>query len=371
MSEEIANVNPLGHASDDEALRAPFRDWLASKWTDVEDLEVAPFEVPKSGYSAKTVFVPLAYTRDGQRVEEKVCLRIENPEPAIYPQQAPGLDVEIEIQYRSMELLEKTGKVPLAKPLGYEADPGILGQPFFVMEFAGGDVMTEDPPYTQAGFFFDASPDERRKIYRRAMQQMVNFHTIDWQDAGFDWLVAPGASPSVERQIDVWESYGRRELGDRVHEDFEIGIEWLRKNLPTDLPPALSWGDSRPGNIIFRNNEVHAITDFENIAVAPKEIDVGWWMLFDRTMHEAIGNERPAGEPTRQEARALYAELAGEPVPDTFYHEVLGGVRYAAIVVRVMNRMVDRGQLPADHTIWLNNPAATALSQLLDKGGLR
>ena len=94
-------------------------------------------------------------------------------------------------------------------------------------------------------------------------------------------------------------------------------------------------------------------------------------MLFDRTMHEAIGNERPEGEPSRQESRALYGELAGVPAPDTFYYEVLGGVRYSAIVVRVMNRMVDRGQIPADHTIWLNNPAATALSQLLDKGGLR
>jgi len=89
------------------------------------------------------------------------------------------------------------------------------------------------------------------------------------------------------------------------------------------------------------------------------------------TMHEAMGIELPQGGPTRQEARELYAELAGEPVPDTFYYEIFGGVRYAAIVVRVMNRMVDRGQLPADHTIWLNNPAATALAQLLDEGGLR
>lgn len=365
--------NPFDHAEvdQDEALRAPFREWLAAQWSDVSDLEVGAFQLPKSGFSAKTVFVPLSYTRDGERVHEKVCLRIENPEPAIYPRQAPGLDVEIEIQYRSMSLLEKTGRVPLARPIGYEPDSSVLGQPFFVMEFVGGDVMTEDPAYTDAGFFFDASPADRRAIYRRAMQQMVDFHTIDWQKAGFEWLVAPGEAPTVERQLDLWEAYGRRELGERVHEDFEIGVAWLRKHLPTDLAPALSWGDSRPGNIIFRDNEVAAITDFENIAVAPKEIDVGWWLLFDRTMHEAIGKARPDGEPTREEARALYAELAGERELDTFYYEVLGGVRYAAIVVRVMNRMVQRGQLSADQTIWLNNPAATALSQLLDEGGLR
>ena len=38
----------------------------------------------------------------------------------------------------------------------------------------------------------------------------------------------------------------------------------------------------------------------------------------------------------------------------------------AAIVVRVMNRMVARGDLPADQTIWLENPATDCLLQLLD-----
>ena len=361
----------MSEENEDEALRVPFRDWLATRWSDVSKLEVGEFELPKSGFSAKTVFVPLTYERDGIPVEDKVCLRIENPEPAVYPQQAPGLDVEIEIQYRSMELLEKSGKVPLAKPLGYEPDASVLGQPFFVMAFAQGEVMTEDPAYMEEGFFAEASPDDRRKIYRRAMQMMVDFHTVDWKEDGFEWLVAPGEAPTVERQIDVWESYMRRELGDREHPDFDIGVAWLRKHLPTDLPPALSWGDSRPGNIIFRDHEVLAITDFENISVAPKQIDVGWWMLFDRTMHEAIGKDRPDGEPTRQESREMYAELAGLPVPDTYYYEVLGGMRYSAIVVRVMNRMVARGHLPADQTIWRENPAATALAQLLDKGGLR
>ncbi len=362
---------PYGSILPDEELRAPFRDWLAHRWTHVSDLEVGELALPKSGFSAKTVFVPLRYRKDGQLVEDKVVLRIENPEPAIYPQQAPGLDVEIEIQYRAMELLDRSGRVPVAKPIGYEPDASILGQPFFVMAFAEGEVMTEDPAYMEHGFFAEATPDQRRQIYRRALQMMVDFHTIDWQAGGFDWLVAPGVRPGVERQIDVWEQYMRRELGDRIHEDFDIAVAWLRKHLPTDLEPALSWGDSRPGNIIFRDHEVLAITDFENMAVAPREIDVGWWLLFDRTMHEAIGKARPDGEPTREEIRSLYAELTGTPKPDTYYFEVLGGMRYSAIVVRVMNRMVGRGQLPPDQTIWRENPAATALAQLLDKGGLR
>jgi hypothetical protein len=44
---------------------------------------------------------------------------------------------------------------------------------------------------------------------------------------------------------------------------------------------------------------------------------------------------------------------------------VFAAARYSAIVVRVMNRMVARGQLPPEQTIWLENPASACLSQML------
>ena len=356
--------------NDDAALRAPFRDWLARRWPDAKSLELGEFRLPKSGFSARTIFVPTRCERGGKTVERQIVLRIENPEPAIYPQQAPGLDVEIAIQYRAMQGLIATGKVPLAPLIGYEADAGILGQPFFAMDFVKGDVMTESPPYGEAGFFFEADPKLRRAIMTRGLETVATFHTIDWRAAGFEWLAHPDEPPSLERQIDVWERYMRRELLGKVHPDFDRGVEWLRKNLPKGLAPALSWGDARPGNMLFEGDRVLCITDFENIAIAPKEIDFGWWLLFDRTMHESIGQARLPGEPTRKEQREIYAGAAGIPVPDTYYYELLAGVRYAAIVVRVMNRLVDRGALPVDQVIWRENPAAEALKQLLAEGGI-
>jgi hypothetical protein len=35
-----------------------------------------------------------------------------------------------------------------------------------------------------------------------------------------------------------------------------------------------------------------------------------------------------------------------------------------------MNRLVGRGVLPPDQIIWRENPAAAALKQILDKGGI-
>ncbi len=89
--------------------------------------------------------------------------------------------------------------------------------------------------------------------------------------------------------------------------------------------------------------------------------------MFDRWSHESMGADRLPGEPTRDEQREIYARYAGRVVDDTRYWEIFAAARYAAIVVRVMNRMVARGDMPADNTIWLDNPATTCLMQLLDE----
>jgi aminoglycoside phosphotransferase (APT) family kinase protein len=88
--------------------------------------------------------------------------------------------------------------------------------------------------------------------------------------------------------------------------------------------------------------------------------------MFDRWSHEVMGAARLAGEPTRDEQRDRYSEATGRDVGDTFFFEVFAAVRYTVIVVIVMNRMVARGDLPADQTIWLENPAVDCLVQLLD-----
>lgn len=368
MSQDEAGIGTSAPTAEEDALRVPLAEWLARRWPEARSIEVGPIEAPRSGFSAKTVFVPVRLERDGQRIDEKLVLRLESPEPAIYPQQAPGLDVEIEIQYRAMEGLIATGKVPLAPLVGYESDASLLGAPFFVMSFVPGDVMIESPPYTQEGFFTELDPDGRRQMICEGLRVLADFHTIDWRQAGFEWLLSPGHAPTVGRQIDLWEAYARRELGERRHPDLERAFDWLRRHEPGQLEPGLSWGDSRPGNIIYRDRRCACITDFENIAIAPPEIDLGWWLMFDRTQHECVGADRLPGEPTREEQREIYAGHAGRPISETFYFELLAAARYAAIVVRVMNRLVQRGAIPADQTIWLTNPASDALARILAEG---
>ena len=354
-------------ASDDAGVqdRGALARWLGEHLADASDIDVGPLERPASGFSAETLITEVSFTRDSRPVTERIVVRKESPDPAIYPPQSPDLDVEVWIQYSIMRALTEHTDVPIAPLLGYEADTSVLGAPFFVMGFVDGDVPIENPIYTQSGFFVDATPEVRRLMLHDGLHVLARVHAIGWRAAGLDWLVAPGTTPSTATQLEIWERSAERELAGRVHPHLDRALEWLHRHEPEPLPPTLCWGDPRPGNMIWRDGRCVCATDFEAASIAPAEVDLGWWLMFDRTMHESVGTPRLPGEPTRAEQRAHYARCAGRDPGDTHLYEVFAAVRYTAIVVRVMNRAVARGFLPADQTIWLTNPASAALADLL------
>jgi aminoglycoside phosphotransferase (APT) family kinase protein len=347
---------------DDFDTRA-LEGWLSGA-LGADEVRVGAVRRPQgSGFSAETMIFTAEVTRGGATDEDRLVLRLESPDPAVYPQQA-GIDVEVEIQYRVMDALARHSRVPVAPLVGYEDDRSVLGMPFFVMRFVDGVVPIENPLYTREGFFVDASPDDRRRMIDDGLRVLAAVHAVDWRRAGFDWLIPPGVTPGTAAQLDVWQRYATRELGGRQHGPLDEAMEWLWANLPDEPELVLCWGDSRPGNIIWRNFEPVCATDFEAVSIGPPALDLGWWLMFDRWVHETFGVERLPGEPDRDEQRRRYVELTGRDI-DTHYYEVFAAARYAAIVVRVMNRTELRGQLAPDQIFWLENPATDCLRQLL------
>ncbi len=358
--------------SDDSVLAEALADWFAAARPSVGDVVVSDVRRPSgSGFSADTVFCTATWTEAGVRSAHPLVLRRESPDPAMYPQQVPGFDVEIEFQYRVMSALRGSGAdIPLADLLGYDADPRPLGTPFFLMEYVAGQVPVENPPYPVEGFFHDAAPEQRAAMVGDGLRVLAALHALDWRAAGLEWLVTKAETPSPITQFHIWEECADKELRGREHPVLDRARAWLRERLPAAsvacAPDAFSWGDARPGNMIWRDFRCVCVTDFEAAAIAAPELDLGWWLMFDRASHEAIGVPRLPGEPTREEQRAAYAAHAGRDIGDTHVWEVLAAMRYTVIVVRAMNRAEDRGLMPPGRTIWRDNPASVCLAQLLD-----
>jgi aminoglycoside phosphotransferase (APT) family kinase protein len=354
--------------TEDDGGLAALEAWLQPRLDGASYLKVTHGGKPGSGFSAETSIVDATWVAGGDARSQKFVLRKETPDPPVYPTQVPGLTTEVDIQYRVMQAVADHSDVPIAPLVGYEGDTSVLGAEFFVMGFVDGVVPIESPPYPEAGFFTELSPESRRTMLANGLGALAAIHAMDWEAAGLGWLVPDGAEPTAARQLRLWSEYAERELQGRDHPLLARALEWLHANVPPEAEPSLCWGDPRPGNVIWKGDAVACVTDFEAASIAPPLVDLGWWLFFDRTMH---GDERLPGDLTRDEQRALYEERVGHPVGDTTWYEVFAGARYAAIVVRVMNRMVDRGHLPADQRIWIDNPIVPCLAAVMEEAGIR
>jgi aminoglycoside phosphotransferase (APT) family kinase protein len=342
----------------------PLARWLTTQ-LDVDRAEVGEFDRPSGGYSAETLIVPLTLTQGATVTHEQVVLRREMPEPPIYPVQVET-DNEIEIQWRVMNALAAHATVPIAPMLGYETDSAVLGSPFFVMGFIPGEIPREDPMYVIDGFYVDASADERTRMITTGIEAMAGVHAVDVAAAGLEWLSPAGEVNDGHRQLRIWRDYAERELDGRPHDLMMRAFDRVADELPTGSEPVLNWGDARLGNVIWQDFRPGCLTDFEASALAPVEMDLGWWLMFEQWSHLSAGLEPFPGALSPEAQVERYQTASGRTVDDIGPWVLFAAARYAAIVVRVMNRMVTRGLLPADQTLYLD-PIAPVLQPLLDR----
>ncbi len=341
--------------------------WLAERLGAVGTVDITDVRSLSTGFSAETIALGVCYgDRHGAR-ERRLILRRESPEPAVYPQQARGFDIEVDIQYRVMTALAEGTGIPLAPVIGYEGSSDVVGAPFFVMDFVEGEVPLVSPSYAEQGFFADASAVERHQMIADGIRVFADLHTLNWNLHGLGWLLAGGEEPTAGRQLRIWSEYAHRELRGREHPLMSEALAWLQSNMPEHEPASVTvlWGDPRPGNMIWRDHRCVCVTDFEAAAVGPFLVDLGWWLMFDRCSHEYSDAARLEGEPTREEQAELYFQAAGRQTQPTEWYEILAAFRYSAIVVRVANRSVDRGQMPVHNNLWLENPATACLRGLM------
>ncbi len=336
--------------------------WLAQRRPDGRRPRLTALGKPGSGYSAENLVLS---SRWEGGPDERLVLRRDTADPPIYPAQSPRTTTGVLLQHSVMDAIRRAGRVPVADSLGLEADPQVLGVPFFVMRYVPGDVPGEDPPYTRSGFFVDAAPSDRGRLVTEGLRALARLHQTDIDDPGLATLHATGSRDGAQRQLDVWEVSLREGLAGRTSPLIDNSLVWLHDRSPPPARPVLSWGDARPGNMIWQDFRVACITDFEGAALGPRELDVGWWLMFDYWMHEGSGTARLAGEPDRSQQRAIYERSAGTSIGATTWFEIFSALRFATTVVHVMNRWVARGAVPEDQTLWRDNPATAVLAALL------
>jgi aminoglycoside phosphotransferase (APT) family kinase protein len=342
--------------------------WFSSKRPDASEVSVGGIDIPSAtGFSNETVFFEVDWTEGGVGHHERFVARIEPPTGALFPMQTGECTVSVGVQFRAMELAAANG-VAMCPLVGFEPDPSVLGQPFFVMGFVEGVIPADVPRYSQAGFLVDDStPEERERMVRTGLGAMAQVHAIDWRNAGLEWLDASGTgNPTQAVQLQLYRTFVTEQLAGREHPVMFQALDWLEANDPQDERVGLIWGDTRLGNVIWQDYEPAVVCDWEACALGPTEADIGWWLMFDRMSFDDLGAERMEGFPTREDMIRMYEEASGRAVRNPHYWEVFGTMRFAAIMIPLADRMVAAGLMPAEINMSVANDVTNALAKLLE-----
>jgi len=349
---------------DPDEVAAVLGRWLKTRAAHDGAIEVFDVQAPASnGFSNETILCRARTTAGGRTTERRLVVRVAPTKHFLF------LDADFSAQYRVMRTLAdgRTG-IPLPTLGWYEEDPSYLGVPFFTMDHVEGKVPADNLPYTMEGWVLEGTPEQQATMWWSGIEALATVHRTDWRGLGMDWLHDPERGrPGIVHEMSYY-----RDFLDWAGKGVRVPIlestwDWLVAHQPAEEGEVvLSWGDSRIGNMIWDDFRCVAVIDWEMASLGQPEMDLGWWLYFDRQFSSGLGVPRPPGFGTHEETIARYEELLGRPMRDIFFYEIFSGFRFAVVMLRLAELLVDNDALPQESDMGTNNLATQLLSTMLE-----
>ncbi|KAF2265503.1 APH-domain-containing protein [Lojkania enalia] len=243
---------------------------------------------------------------------------------------------KVEREYRILDALQNTD-VPVPKVYCLCEDNGVVGSPFYIMEFLDGRIFTEPS-------IPDVSAHDRTEMWRDAVRTLAKLHRLVPQDVGLEGYGK--SSGFYDRQIKTFGTLGEAqskvkdiESGEEVGEVPRMGelVAFFRdtRARPRDRGTPIH-GDYKIDNLVYHRTEPrvigildwemstigHPLSDLSNLLVP---YTITSFSLDRRNSHPAFHSSYQApssphyapGLPTRDQIITWYAEVAGwDPTPE-------------------------------------------------------
>jgi aminoglycoside phosphotransferase (APT) family kinase protein len=297
--------------------------------------DISEFSAPPAGYSGKTAFFTASWTdgAGGQHAEELVLRTQADDHQLFTVPDAP----------RQAEVMQRLGAhgIPVPDVVGIERDAAILGSPFYLMRRVRGRTPPDVPSWHKRGWTVDLSAAERSLLCDNGLRALVDLHRIDDAET-LRFLRAEGDASRTALQCYVdklsgWYDWCRADIvvgGDTLAQALRVILD----SAPDTDAETVVWGDARVGNMCFGDDlSVAALFDWETAGTGPPDIDLGWWLMFERFLCEALGFTRLPGIPDDDETVRRYLELGGTLTGDIGYYQLV-----AAFVLSLINNRLAR-----------------------------
>jgi aminoglycoside phosphotransferase (APT) family kinase protein len=343
---------PLPSKRDREWVRARLLDWLGGQLPPDAAPAISQLEVPEgTGMSSETFLFDVEWSEAGESRSGRYVARM-SPNMDDYP---AFPEYDLSLQVNCLRLVRDKSKVPVPEVAWYEPDASVLDYPFYVMHRVDGVVPADLPPYPFAGWLFEASPEQRAQLQRKTLGLLADLHRIDVSGENAAFLDRPqyGATP-LEQHLRYQREYYDWGREGTTYPVLEKTFEWLEAHRPDDSRPAvLNWGDSRIGNVMYRDFAPVAVFDWEMAALGAPEVDLAWMVEmhdFFQRMAEGAGLPGLPGFLERDEVIASYQELSGRKVEHFEWYYAFAALRFGIVMIRTSMRAIAYGQMEPTET---------------------
>lgn len=338
---------------DPEALRLRLEPWLGARVADPHVTDVQATSA--NGMSSETILFGAEWDDEGRRRSEGLVARIAPvaDDVPVFP------SYDMAKQARLIGLVGELTQVPVPKLWWTEPDPGALGTPFFVMERVEGEIPPDVMPYTFGdNWLYDAPTEKQRRLQDATVEVLAELHAVDREPFAFLAFDDAGDTPLRRHVAHTRAWYDYCALPSPL---IERCFAWLDEHWPsTESDQVVSWGDSRIGNVIYRDFEPVAVLDWEMAALGPRELDVAWLVFAHRAFEDLASFFGAPGMPDflrPDDVAATYESLTGYAPRDLEWYMTYAATQWGIVFLRTGQRAVRFGEqeMPDDVDDLLRN----------------
>lgn len=249
---------------------------------------------------------------------------------------------------RVQRALAGTG-VPVPRIVLEQAEPEVLGVPFYVMEKVPGLVLAKSIPFGYA-----TTDAERVALVDALVDTMVALHEIDPDAVGLGDYGRPEGF--VARQVRTWTRQWEASKSYAVAAVDELVASLGAHRWAEPLRASIVHGDFRLDNCLFDVTDpsrVNAVLDWELSTIGDPLADLAMML----TYWVEAGEPKPAltpdltalpGFPGRSHVIARYAKASGRDLSDLPAYVAFAHFKLATIAQGIATR-VARGQMAGQH----------------------
>jgi len=240
-------------------------------------------------------------------------------------------------EFKVLSMLKKHySKVPTS--IVYCESEEIIGAPFYIMERIEGVILRA----SHAGKL-QIDAESFQKISKALVDNLVTLHGLDIHSTGLDQLGKPEGY--VQRQVEGWiKRYYSAETDSLDH--MNALAEWLRKDHPSDQPPAFLHNDYKYDNVILNPvnlSQVIGVLDWEMATVGDPLMDLGtsvayWSEAGDDPVLRSFNLTSLPGNISRQKFVDRYAAQSKRNISNILFYYVFGLFKNAVIAQQIYAR---------------------------------